>query len=94
MQLQGDKENTDICGTYVVSDQPIGIVSGNRYTYVETPVARRKKRKANGPDIQNPANHLEVMVAPTSSWGQQHVITPIRGLTMRGIIRVLGKYNK
>ena len=62
-------------GTYIVSDKPVGVLSGNKKAVVGTTGASR--------------DHLVEMLLPVSSWGKNYATVPIPERQVGDIFRFL-----
>ncbi|KAL5008911.1 hypothetical protein ScPMuIL_014492 [Solemya velum] len=78
-QIQGTDRDQDFTGTHVTSNQPIGIVAGNRRTIV----------KSGG----STSDHLEEMIQPLSAWGKTYMTAPISERTIGDYFRIVGSVD-
>lgn len=69
-----DDDGQDISGSRVVSDKPVGVVSGNQC--------------ANVPQMIYSCDFIDEMELPIKTWGKEYHVTPIKSRLFNSVIRV------
>ncbi len=69
-----DSVERDLSGSRIVSDKPVGVVSGNEC--------------ANVPKTINGCDFICEMEIPVTLWGKEYLLTPIAGRNFNPIVRV------
>ncbi|XP_072031480.1 IgGFc-binding protein-like [Amphiura filiformis] len=68
-------EDDDLTGTHIMSDAPVGVISGNKC--------------ADVPARNSFCDHLVEMIPPVSTWGRKFITSPLRLRTAGDVFRVI-----
>lgn len=77
--IPGIHSYSDVSGSKVTADKPVGVISGNYCAYVPTEVAA--------------CDYISEMELPTYSWGQKYYIPTIHGRLKHSIIKIFPKFD-